>query len=418
MNIFRFVFEGIRMATGAVLANKTRAFLTMLGVATGIFAITSILTMVSSMKSSIKDELSGLGNTTLIVSNWPWTDTGKSWRELINRPKVSYREFQKLRQNLDNVVGVSYYAGSRISSVSAKGQSVKNVEVQGITVDHSAIFNFNFEYGRFFTDLEFRYGSNVCVVGYGIAENLFPNEVPEGKFVRIGGKKLKIIGVLEKIGNSMFGDQDNQIYVPYKVTPRIFNITKRWINKSIAIKVTEQDYIPAIESETIGIIRAARGLRPKDENNFEINKLEMILQEVDKIMGYLTNGGWIISAFSILIGGFSIGMIMYISVRERTKEIGIQKALGSTRSFILYQFLTESMIICLLGGLIGLLGVFGTAAIVQYMVEQAEWPLKIAVSAENIGTAVGLSTLIGLISGILPAWMAAKIDPVNAIRQG
>ncbi|MEM6630133.1 MAG: ABC transporter permease [Bacteroidota bacterium] len=418
MNIFRFVFEGIRMAFGAVLANKTRAFLTMLGVATGIFAITSILTMVSSMKSSIKDNLSELGNTTLIVSHWPWTDTGKSWRELINRPKVSYREFQKLRQNLDNVIGVSYYAGSRVSSVSAKGQSVKNVEVQGITTDHSAIFNFNFEYGRFFTDLEFRYGSNVCVVGYGIAESLFPNQPPEGKYIRIGGKKLKIIGVLEKVGNSMFGDQDNQIYVPYKVTPRIFNLNKRWIDKTVAIKVTEADYIPAIESETIGIIRAARGLRPKDENNFEVNKLEMILQEVDKIMSYLSNGGWIISAFSILIGGFSIGMIMYISVRERTKEIGIQKALGSTRSFILHQFLTESIIICLLGGFIGLLGVFGTAAIVQYLVEQAEMPLKIAVSAGNVGTAVGLSTLIGLVSGIIPAWMASTIDPVIAIRQG
>ena len=418
MNIFRFAYEGVRMSLGAIFANKTRAFLTMLGVATGIFAITSILTMVSSMKNSIKDNLSELGNTTLIVSHWPWADNGANWRELINRPKVSFKEYQKLRQNLDNVTGVSYTVASRVASISAGGESISNVLVRGITEDESKIFNFSFEYGRFFSDLEFRYGSNVCVVGYNVVENLFPNQVGEGKFIRIGGKKVKIVGVLEKVGASMFGDTDDHVYIPYKVAPRVFNLNKRWIEKQIAIKVTDAEFIPAAESETIGIIRAARGLRPKDKNNFAVNKLEQILNEVDKIMGFLTNGGWIISAFSILIGGFSIAMIMYISVKERTREIGIQKALGSTRSFILYQFLTESVIICLLGGFIGLLGVFGAAAFVQYLVNQNDWPLTIAVTGGNIGTAIGLSTLIGLVSGFIPALMASVIDPVKAIRQG
>jgi len=418
MNIFRFVYEGVRMAIDAILANKTRAFLTMIGVATGIFAITSILTMVSSMKSSIKDNLSELGNTTLVIHNWPWADEGKSWREYLNRPKVSHKEYQKLRQNLDHTVGVAYTVSSRVSSVRAEGQSVSNVEVQGITPDQSAIFNFEFEYGRFFSEVEFRYGSNVCIVGYNIADVLFPNQVAEGKYMRIGGKKLKIVGVLEKVGASMFGETDDQVYIPYKVAPRLFDIKQRYVDNSIAVKVPDPLYMEAAESEIIGIMRATRGLRPRDENNFSVNKVEQVLREVDNILGYLSTGGWIISAFSILIGGFSIGMIMYISVRERTREIGIQKALGSTRSFILHQFLSESIFICLMGGLIGLIGVFGAAAIVQFMVERAEWPLEISVSAENIGTAIGLSTLIGLISGLIPAMIASVIDPVKAIRQG
>jgi len=414
MKIIRFVYEGARMAVSAILSNKTRSILTMIGVATGIFAITSILTMVNSLENFISDNLSEMGNTNIMVYNWPFVVKG-DWRDYLNRPKVNYYEYERLKDNLDEAVGVSFKVSSRAASVSADGQSIRNVQVNGITPDEAIVFNFDFESGRYFTDTEFRYGSSVCILGYNVAENLFPDRYAEGKYIRVGTKQLKVIGVLAKSG-SEFSDEDDQVYVPYKVATRIINIRKRYVDKQIWIKASSPETMAYVESETIGIVRAARGLRPREDNNFSINKAEQIMNEVNNILGYLRTGGWIISIFSILIGGFSIGMIMYISVRERTREIGIQKALGSTRSFILYQFLMESLFICLMGGLIGLIGVYGAGAIANTIIAQSDTNFSISVSLGNIGTAIGLSLIIGLLSGFVPSLIASTLDPVKAIR--
>jgi len=403
------------MAVGAILANKTRSILTMIGVATGIFAITSILTMVNSMKTYVSDNLSELGSTSLMVYNWPFVTKG-DWRKYLNRPKVTYREYERLREGLDYVEGVSYKVSSRAGSASADGQSISNVQVQGITPDEAVIFNFEFENGRFFSDLEFRYGSSVCIVGYTVAENLFPYKEATGNYIRVGKKQLKVVGVLEKTGETIFGETDDEIYVPYRVAPRLFDLNQRFVDKQIWIKVSDPAYVEYTESEITGIVRATRGLRPKEENNFSINKAEQIMNEVDNILSYLTTGGWIISIFSIMIGGFSIGMIMYISVRERTREIGIQKALGATRGFVLYQFLSESIIICILGGVIGLIGVGGATLVANYLIEQTETSFRISISLGNILTAMGLATLIGLVSGFVPSLIASILDPVKAIR--
>lgn len=407
------------MAVGAITSNRLRSILTMLGVATGIFAITIILTMVSSMKRSVEDNLSELGSTTFFIYNWPWQDEGKDWREYLKRPKVNYEEYRRLRNhfNAQEVVGISYTVSSQARTVRAKGQSITNVQIQGITEDEGQITSFTFDSGRYFSDQEFRSGANVCIIGDEIAKNLFPDEDAVGKFLRIGSKQLRVIGKLKRVGSSMFGETDEQIYVPFKIASQIFNIRTRWVDKIIAIKVQDQEELPYIESEAIGIIRAARRLRPRDENNFSINKPEQIMEEVDKILGFLRTGGWIISAFSILIGVFSIGNIMYISVRERTNEIGVQKALGATRGFILYQFLTESALICLTGGLIGLLFVWLTTLGVQFAIEQAGWPLKMSVSSANIIFAMGMSICIGIIAGFIPSMIASALDPVKAIRQ-
>lgn len=416
MNIFQFILEGFTMATNALRANKTRTLLTMLGVSTGIFAITIILTMVSSMKNSIAENLSALGNTTMYVHQWAWADEGKDWRYYINRPQVSYKEYLKLKQNLDNTEGISYTVSSPGNTLRAEGQSVSGVNIQAITEDQGIIGGFNFIEGRYFSDAEFRNGGNVCIVGYNIADGLFKNTNIVGKYLRAGGKRLRIVGVLKKVGADIFGNTDDELYIPYIIAPSMFNLSNRSVDKIIAVKAANTELAPAVESEIIGQMRASRGLKPHMENTFSINKLELIMKQVDSILGYLRTGGWLISFLSFLIGGFSIGLIMYISVRERTNQIGIQKALGATRAFILYQFLTESVLICILGGLLGLAFVYLVAFVVQLLIQQSGFPLTVKVYSNNVATAMILSIVIGLIAGFIPSMVAAIMDPVKAIR--
>lgn len=420
MNFIQFTTEGIKIAFTAIGANRMRALLTMLGVGTGIFAIVGILTMVNSMQTSITKNISALGNTTIFVHHWPWSDNRNDWYKFINRPKVSYRDFQKLKQNLSRVEGVCYEVTVTGQLVRAEGRSISNVQLVGSTPDMSKVRDLKFKEGRYFSDVEQHLGSSVCLIGHNISENLFPDGNAAGNYIRISGKRLMVTGVMEKVGSNMlFGgvSEDDNVYVPYSVLAKMFNLNARNSEKVITIKATHYEDLPYIESETIGLIRVARGLRPKVENNFAINKQEALMSQFDKMFGYLKTGGWFISIFSILIGGFSIGNIMYISVKERTREIGIQKALGATKGFVLYQFVMESVLICLMGGLIGLAFVFGISALIQAVINSFDLPLQISFASGDLMTGIGLSVFTGLASGILPASLAASLDPVAAIRQ-
>lgn len=418
MNIFQFVWEGIKIALGAIRSSKLRAFLTMLGVATGIFAITSILTMVNSLERSITDNLSSLGNTTLFVHHWPWKDNSQDWFKYFNRPKVSYKDFQRLKANLDGVEGVSFQASFGGQTIKANGQSVEQINVNGVTYDMAAISSLEFDQGRFFSAVEDQLGTSVCILGYNVADGLFPGESAIGKFVRLRGKRLRVVGVIKLEGGLPFGPSsvDDQAFMPYRVAARMFNLTKRSVDKVVTIKVGDYDDMAYVESEIIGIVRTSRGLKPDQENNFAINKQESLMEQIGAFFSVLKGGGYIISGFSILIGAFSIGMIMYISVRERTSEIGIQKALGATRPFILFQFLSESILICLMGGALGLAGVYGLSIVASSILESMDVGMKIAVSAEEISLGMRFSLFTGLISGFIPAFMAATMDPVRAIR--
>ncbi|MEM6766889.1 MAG: ABC transporter permease, partial [Bacteroidota bacterium] len=398
MNILQFFSEGLQFAWGAISSNRTRSFLTMLGVATGIFAISSILTLVSSMKSSITENLASLGNTTLFVHNWPWTDNGEDWYQYVNRPKVSFRDFQKLKQGLKGVDAVGYQAKVSGQEAKYKAEGISSVEVVGITDQMERFGGFNLSSGRSFSPVEYQLGSYTCIIGYEIKEGLFPDTEAVGKYIRIGGKRWLVIGVKEKVGVPLGGPDDDDISVPYKSVARAFNLNNRRVDKLAMIKISDYKQLEYIESEITGIMRASHGLKPSTKDDFSINKQESIMNAINGFFGVLEIGGVVVSLFSVLIGGFSIGNIMYISVRERTNEIGIQKSLGATKSFILYQFMTESVIICLLGGVIGLIGVFGVTAIVQFLITQNELPFNVFVTSKDIGIALGLSGIIGVVS--------------------
>ena len=416
----RLGWEAINMALGALVANRQRSLLTMLGVGTGIFAIVGILTMVNSLQQSLTSNLSSLGNTTLFVHHWPWAEGGQDWYKFMGRPKVSFEDFRALRDGLSEVEAISYDVSLKRQTLRSQGRSVDGIDLTGVTQQALTVKAMQFQAGRYFTEMEAHLGSPVCIIGHSIAANLFPQGDAVGQTLRVGGKRLRVIGVMKEQGATLFPGmptEDTRLYVPYRFLAGRYNLSRRSIDKVITIKARDYSALPLVESQIEGIVRTVRGLGPRDDNNFAINKQEALMDRFEQFFGYLDLGGWVISIFSILIGGFSIGNIMYISVRERTMEIGVQKALGSTRGFILYQFLVESVLLCLLGGVLGLLAIMAIGGLVQLLLNAISLPLTVAFALKDVATGLGLSVGIGLISGFMPALIAARMDPVEAIRQ-
>ncbi|MFN0202049.1 MAG: ABC transporter permease, partial [Bacteroidia bacterium] len=282
-------YRGHFASFGALWSNKLRTFLTMVGVATGIFAITSILTMTYSMQYSVTANLSALGNTTMFVHNWPWKDNSEDWFKFFNRPKVSYKDYEVLHKNLKEVVGVAYNASIMGQSVKTEGRSLTGVAVQAVTEDYGKIGEWNFAEGRYFSDWEIGAGSPVCVLGYNLGQSLFPNQKSIiGKWVRVSGRKLKVIGIRSKQGSGMFGPTpDDQLFIPYLLATKEFDLSRRSVDKVITLKAVNYEKVDYVESEAIGLIRAARGLKPSIENNFSINKQEMLMKQIDGFFGYM-----------------------------------------------------------------------------------------------------------------------------------
>jgi putative ABC transport system permease protein len=252
-----------------------------------------------------------------------------------------------------------------------------------------------------------------------VASELFGSSSPVGKYIRISGKQLLVIGVLQREGSKMFSGPsgDYRVMVPFKLLAGLFDVNSDRVEKVITIRADDYESVPLVESQTIGIMRVSRGLKPSQDDNFAINKQESLMAQFDVVFGTLRSGGWLISIFSILIGGFSIGNIMYIAVKERTNEIGVQKALGATQRFILYQFLAEAVVVCVLGGLLGMVLVVLFGELAQLGLKSAGMDFKVVYSWVDLGIGLGLSIFIGLVAGIVPSTLAARLDPVVAIRQ-
>jgi len=411
----RVLRESFNFAINALTTNKLRTFLSLLGVTIGIFSIIAVLAAVDSLKNEINDSISSLDNSTIIIMRFNFGPSDVPRWKSEQFPDVSYEEYQYIKKNVPNTKAVSFTLNVPRTDIKYEENSISNVDVGAITHEYYDIESLQIAEGRFFNEAESNSGTPVIVLGDEIAKTLFSSSSPLGKKIRLYGRKFTVIGVLKKEGSGLFGEsKDTTVLLPVNMARKIFGDNNKSTFPQIIVKpekgIDNEGYIADLTQK----IRMARGLKPDDINDFFINQLKGFKDVIDDITGTMNGIGWVISGFSLLVGGFGIANIMFVSVKERTNLIGIQKSLGAKNKFILFQFLFEAVILSLIGGLIGLILVF----IVSVVASSFSGDFNFVLSPWNMFLGTAISAVIGLISGIIPAISASKLDPVEAIRTG
>jgi len=410
LKLFR---ESFLFANDALRQNKLRTFLSLVGVTIGIFTIISVFSAVDTLRNNLQKSVNKLGSNSIYIQKWPWVGGPDfPWWKYMQRPDPKLREFDELQKRSQTAEAISYEITIDNRIIRYKSHTVDGVEIDAATQDHDKTWNFDLAEGRYFTDLESRTGSPAAIIGFDIAQDLFPDGGAVGKQLKIMGRNVTVIGVFKKEGNDMLGiSADKQILLPLNYAKNLIDVenTSRQPNIIVRGKPGVKDV--EVESEMEGLMRSIRRLRPGEEDNFSLNKTSLLSNQLDKVFTVLHTVGLIIGLFSILVGGFGIANIMFVSVKERTNIIGIQKSLGAKSYFILLQFLIESIILCLMGGVVGLGLVYGATALVS-----AAADIQVVLDIKNVIIGIGTSVTIGVISGIVPAYAASRMDPVEAIR--
>lgn len=412
----RVLKESFNFALNALTNNKLRTFLSLVGVTIGIFSIIAVLAAVDSLKKEIEGSISGLDNSTVIIMrvNFGPTDIPQwKWQQF---PDVTYDEYQYLERNTPNLDYATFKLNVPNETVKYEDNQVDNVPVAAVTDSYYNIEALKLDEGRFFNASESNSGSMVVVLGYEIANKLFGGSANAiGKKVRIYGRKFSVIGVLEKEGAGLFGNsKDTAIYLPVNVVRRVYGDNNKASFPQIVIMPKKGADEAEFKAMLTQQLRVKRGLKPDQISDFFVNQMQGLTDFIDEITASMNVIGLIISGFSLLVGGFGIANIMFVSVKERTNLIGIQKSLGAKNKFILFQFLFEAVILAVIGGLIGLVLVY----IASIIVSQFTGDFQFVLSPWNMFLGTAISAVIGLISGILPAISASKLDPVEAIRTG
>lgn len=408
----RLLKEGFLFAVNSVIVNKLRTFLSLFGITIGIFSIISVFTVLDWMEKAIHDSISSLGDNVIYVNKWPWgLNTHLQWWDIIKWPVVSNDDYQAIL-NKSTRTAAACYTVTQPEQIKYRKNLASDSNVWAVTQGFDEIRSFEIEKGRYFSPEETASGKNVTLIGAVIAEKLFENADPIGNQITISGRKAMVIGVFKKEGKGGIGDNgmDDQTLVPLNFGKTIINMKNEFLNATLMIKAKEGIPIQELSDEATMILRAARRLAPNEIENFSLNRASLISQSFSGVFAGINIGGWVIGGFAILVGGFGIANIMFVSVRERTNIIGIQKALGAKRFFILQQFLVESMLLSILGGLLGVLLIITGTIIVNYL-----YQLHIYLTLENMFLAVFISGIIGIIAGYAPANAASKMNPVEAI---
>ena len=418
MLALRLTFESIRFAWDALKSNLLRTILSLLGVTVGIFAIIAVFTVVDSLEANIRSSLDFVGDKVIYVGKWPFAfEADFPWWKYFKRPVPTLREYQQLRKQLGpNNKGITIFAANSSNTLTFGSNSVADCVLQGVSYDYRVVSNVPIKEGRYFTTQEMDAARPVAIIGATIAENLFPNGDALGKQFKARGHTLTVIGVMEKEGKKLvtISSNDANCLIPFGMFTKLVALSTTGFGggSSATIGVKGRDEDPGLldlEYEMRGVMRNIRGLKPREEDNFALNRPEMIASAVGKLFGVIGVVGGVIGSFAMLVGGFGIANIMFVSVRERTNIIGIQKSLGAKNFFILFQFLFEAIFLCLIGGGAGILLVW----LVTLVPQEA---LPLTMSAPRIILGVLVSVGIGMIAGIVPAVMAANLDPVIAIR--
>ena len=401
------------MAVNSMVVNKMRTLLSLLGITIGIFAIISVFTAVDSLENNVRESIASLGDDVIFIQKWPWGggESEYKWWDYIKRPHPELKELAIVQKKCKSALAAAFMV-SGTKTLKYKNNSLENVKIVSTSHDYDKIISFEIDRGRYFSGAESLSGRNVVIIGALVSQNLFGNINPLGKNVKVIGRSFKVIGVFKKEGESIVGDShDAQILLTVNSIRKLLDIHKRHLNPIIMVKAKEGVSNPELKDELTGVLRAARKLKPTAEDNFSLNETSIISSSLDEIFGVMGLAGWLIGGFSILVGGFGIANIMFVSVKERTSIIGIQKSLGAKNYFILLQFLFESIMLCLIGGGGGLALVYGGTMAANSAVD-----MEFALTYSNVVLGLSVSGLIGVISGFIPAYTASQLNPVVAIR--
>ncbi|WP_298302957.1 ABC transporter permease [Flavobacterium sp.] len=409
----RLLSESFSFAMNALRNNKLRTLLSLLGVTIGIFSIIAVLAAVDSLDQKIKKELSSLDKNTIYLFKGSFGPSEVPRWKREQFPDVTYTEYEYLKTSLPDAQELAFQIFLSLETVKYEEKSVSNVNVVPVSYEFIDIQGLEFTDGRFYNESESNSGAAVTVIGHELANSLFENIDPIGKEIRLYGQRFTVIGVLKKQGAGMFGDDDTSAFIPVNFIRRMYGDNNDSMTPVIVIKPKKGIDMEAFKADLKQKLRTFRGVKTGEIDNFFVNVFSGFTDLIDGVIGFMNLGGWVIAGFSLLVGGFGVANIMFVSVKERTNLIGIQKSLGAKNRFILFQFLFEAVILCLIGGLIGIFLVWIIAITLTKLLD-----FEFVLSLSNIMLGSGLAIIIGLIAGILPAISASKLDPVEAIRSG
>jgi len=409
MLFLKLIRESFIFAFQAIIVNKVRTLLSLLGITIGIFSVISVLTIFDSMEIAIRKNIEQIGDNVLFIQKWPWSMGGEyPWWKYFKRPEPTISDMNEIKKRSQAALATTLiFEVDR--TVKYKNNSIEDVTITAVSHDFANALPLDLSEGRYFTQLESKSGRNVAIIGSTIAEKLFSGAQTVGKQIKIFGGKLDVIGLMKKEGEDMFGNSsDNQVLVPVNYARNYIDIHD--VGTTIIVKAKPNISNDELSDELVGIMRSVRRLKPKVEDDFSINETDIITKGFEDFFGVIAIVGWIVGGFSLLVGGFGIANIMFVSVKERTSQIGIQMSLGAKKFFILFQFLFEAVFLSLFGGIIGLLIIYILVLLSQ------NFPFTLLLTFTNIVIGISVSVTIGLIAGIIPSYIASRLDPVEAMR--
>jgi len=410
--IARILKESARFALVSIMANKLRTILTLLGITIGIFSIILVFSVLDGLERQVRNSINALGTNVVYIQKWPWVFEGDfPWWRYMNRPVPQLRELPEVTRRTYTVEAAAFLA-STAANVEHERNRVENASLVGVSEGYERVRNVNIGLGRYLSQAELAGGRNVVVIGTEIAEALFGDTDPIGRQVRFFGRNAEVVGVFQREGTGTFGEShDDWVLTPVIYLNQFVDVNSERHNPQIMVRARTGVSNEEMIDDLTATMRAIRRLKPLADDNFALNETSLLTRQTDSMFAVISLAGWIIGGFSILVGGFGIANIMFVSVRERTSIIGIQKALGAKNIFILLQFLFEAVLLSLLGGAVGLIITFGIAAFLSTLAG-----MDFNLTLGNILLGLNVSAIIGVVSGFVPAWTASRLEPVEAIR--